>query len=76
MLLNVFFSVSDEDLAGDHLLAETTLSLKKLLSQAQKKFQLPLERPNLKVYRTPLFSQYVKLMSHMAKIRGLYMTRS
>ena len=45
MVLNVF---SDEDLAGDHLLAETTQSLQKLL-QTPKKLHLPLERPNLKV---------------------------
>ena len=38
---------SDEDLAGDHLLAETVQPLQKLL-QAPKKLHLPLERPNLK----------------------------
>ncbi len=42
---------SDEDLPGDHLLAEASLQLKKLLQQAQKKFQIPLEKPNLKVSR-------------------------
>lgn len=43
-------TILDEDLAGDNLLAETTLSLKKLLMALpqQKKFQLPLEKPDLK----------------------------
>ena len=40
---------TDEDLPGDHLLAEATLSLKRVLQQSQKKFQVPLERPNLRV---------------------------
>ncbi len=45
------YSFLDEDLPGDHLLGETTVSLKKLLQlqQTQKKLQLQLERPNLKV---------------------------
>eukprot|EP00095_Tigriopus_kingsejongensis_P007849 maker-scaffold62_size438377-snap-gene-2.12 protein:Tk07849 transcript:maker-scaffold62_size438377-snap-gene-2.12-mRNA-1 annotation:"double c2-like domain-containing protein beta-like" len=43
-------TILDEDLAGDNLLAETILSLKKLLQvQPQtKKFQLPLEKPDFK----------------------------
>jgi hypothetical protein len=42
--------IPDEDLSGDHLLAETTQPLQKLLqSQTQKKLHLNLERPNLKV---------------------------
>jgi len=44
---------ADEDLSGDHLLAEAALPLKRILPHNQKKFQLPLEKPNLKV-RPPL----------------------
>ena len=43
------FLFSDEDLAGDHLLAEAKFPLKKILPQMQKKFQVALERPDLKV---------------------------
>lgn len=54
---NTFLFVSDEDLSGDHLLAETKFSIHKAIAQASnKKFQLPLERPNLKVCNSVLFS--------------------
>jgi len=43
------FILADEDLAGDHLLAEAKFPLKKILPQMQKKFQVALERPDLKV---------------------------
>jgi hypothetical protein len=46
-IFQLFFS--DEDLAGDHLLAEAKFPLKKILPQMQKKFQVALERPDLKV---------------------------
>ena len=45
---SIVIAVLDEDLAGDHLLAEVSVSLKKVLSQNQKKFQVPLEKPNLR----------------------------
>jgi len=45
---SVLAAILDEDLSGDHLLAETKFSLQKALTQMNKKFQLPLDRPNLK----------------------------
>ena len=39
----------DEDLAGDHLLAEAKFPLNKVLPQMQKKFQISLEKPDLRV---------------------------
>jgi hypothetical protein len=42
-------TISDEDLAGDHLLAEAKFPLNKILPQMQKKFQISLEKPNLRV---------------------------
>ena len=44
-----FFSISDDDLPGAHLLAEAKFSLQKIMPQMQKKFQITLEKPNLKV---------------------------
>ena len=41
--------ISDEDLAGDHLLAEAKFPLNKVLPQMQKKFQISLEKPDLRV---------------------------
>ena len=41
--------IVDEDLPGDHLLAETLQPLSKLIQyQGQKKIHLQLERPNLR----------------------------
>ena len=48
VLSGVDWHFSDEDLAGDHLLAEVSVSLKKVLSQNQKKFQVPLEKPHFR----------------------------
>ena len=48
-LITLNFVIADEDLAGDHLLAEAKFPLKKILPQMQKKFQVALERPDLKV---------------------------
>ena len=46
----LYLYFSDEDLSGDYLLAEAKFSIHKAISQAtNKKFQLPLDRPNLKV---------------------------
>lgn len=45
----IFFSISDDDLPGAHLLAEAKFSLQKIMPQMQKKFQITLEKPNLKV---------------------------
>ena len=39
----------DEDIAGDYLLAEARFPLNKVLPQMQKKFQISLEKPDLKV---------------------------
>ena len=47
--LNYFISISDDDLPGAHLLAEAKFSLQKIFPQMQKKFQISLERPNLRV---------------------------
>ena len=47
--LNHFISFSDDDLPGAHLLAEAKFSLQKIFPQMQKKFQISLERPNLRV---------------------------
>ena len=47
--LTILSFLSDEDLAGDHLLAETKFPLEKILPQMNKKFQVPLEKPCLKV---------------------------
>ena len=46
---NHFISFSDDDLPGAHLLAEAKFSLQKIFPQMQKKFQISLERPNLRV---------------------------
>ena len=46
---DIFFSISDDDLPGAHLLAEAKFSLQKIMPQMQKKFQITLEKPNLKV---------------------------
>ena len=43
------FSISDEDLAGDHLLAEAKFPLDRILPQMNKKFQVSLEKPSVKV---------------------------
>lgn len=48
MSTSVHAVVLDEDLSGDHLLAEAKFSLQRALAQMGKKFQLPLDRPNLK----------------------------
>lgn len=50
--LFVYFGLSDEDLAGDLLLAEAKLPLKKILPQTQMKFQVTLEKPDLRVSQT------------------------
>ena len=47
--LNYFITISDDDLPGAHLLAEAKFSLQKIFPQMQKKFQISLERPNLRV---------------------------
>jgi len=44
-----FVLLSDEDLAGDLLLAEAQFPLKMILPQMQKKFQIALEKPDLRV---------------------------
>jgi len=45
---SIHLAILDEDLAGDHLLAETKFPLEKILPQMNKKFQVPLEKPCLK----------------------------
>jgi len=40
---------TDEDLAGDLLLAEAKFPLRRIMPQMQKKFQIALEKPDLKV---------------------------
>ena len=43
-----FFFV-DEDISGDHLLAEARVSLMKIFPQMQKQFQVCLHKPTFKV---------------------------
>jgi len=40
---------TDEDLAGDLLLSEAKFPLRRIMPQMQKKFQVVLEKPDLKV---------------------------
>lgn len=44
-----FFLSTDEDLAGDLLLSEAKFPLRRIMPQMQKKFQVVLEKPDLKV---------------------------
>ena len=41
--------IIDEDMAGDYLLAEAKFPLNQVLPQMQKKFQICLEKPDLRV---------------------------
>uniref|UniRef100_A0A0K2TYP3 Rabphilin 3Alike (Without C2 domains) [Octodon degus] n=1 Tax=Lepeophtheirus salmonis TaxID=72036 RepID=A0A0K2TYP3_LEPSM len=41
--------ILDEDLPGDHLLAESTFPIMRMLPQMHKKFQISLDKPDLKV---------------------------
>ncbi|CAB4062914.1 unnamed protein product [Lepeophtheirus salmonis] len=40
--------ILDEDLPGDHLLAESTFPIMRMLPQMHKKFQISLDKPDLK----------------------------
>ena len=45
----------DEDISGDHLLAEARVSLVKIFPQLEKQFQVCLHRPNIKVSSVRLY---------------------
>ena len=45
------FFFSDEDISGDHLLAEARVNLVKIFPQMQKQFQVCLHKPTFKVRR-------------------------
>ena len=45
-------AILDEDICGDHLLAEARVSLVKIFPQMQKQFQVCLHKPVFKVNRT------------------------
>ena len=48
-LRSVFVLLTDADIAGDYLLAEAKFPLSKVLPQLQRKFQIALEKPDLRV---------------------------
>ena len=45
----------DEDISGDHLLAEARVSLVKIFPQLEKQFQVCLHRPHFKVSSVRLY---------------------
>ena len=51
--------VSDEDISGDHLLAEARVSLVKIFPQMQKQFQVCLHKPTFKVNKSNILSNMV-----------------
>ena len=70
---NILFS--DDDLPGAHLLAEAKFSLQKIFPQMQKKFQISLERPNLRVRKTNN-KTWVKTLQHSSLFHFKIMRKS
>ena len=54
IIYNIIFHI-DEDISGDHLLAEARVSLVKIFPQLEKQFQVCLHRPNFKVSSVRLY---------------------
>ena len=49
MFLYILHFLPDEDISGDHLLAEARVNLVKIFPQMQKQFQVCLHKPTFKV---------------------------